>query len=407
MPFDLGGTVLTGMNKVAYRNLRKYLGLPEVEIQTYDPNQQLARIDQDMLDRLEVDVRCVDPGRVKTPLTTDVRREGEYYCYEDQWGITWRMPVDDGIYFDMWKHPLANAETVADLKRHPWPDPLMPERFATLKERADRYVRQDKKAYVLGRHAAGILEISLWVRGFENFFVDMAANPDMAQALLDIITELKMKYWEQALETVGANVLIVSEADDIATQRGPLVSTEMYREFIAPRHRRLFEHIRAKAKARVHIFYHSCGAIKDLIPQLIDEGRGHPQPGAGQRRGNGHPRVEAALWPADHLLGRRRGHSARPAARHAPASPRRGQTPHRRPGPRRRVRLHHRPQRAGRRPAGKLHGHVEKRCGNSGVMRDRAVSDRNPGERASSSGSRKTAPWHERRYDLRRSRDLP
>lgn len=272
VPFDLGGTVLTGMNKIAYRNLRKYLGLPEVEIQTYDPNQQLARIDQDMLERLEVDVRCVDPGRVKTPLTTDIRREGEYDCYEDQWGITWRMPVDDGIYFDMWKHPLANAETVADLKRHPWPDPLIPQRFATLKERADRFVSQENKAYVLGRHAAGILEISLWVRGFENFFVDMAANPDMAHSLLDIITELKMQYWEKALETVGENVLIVSEADDIATQRGPLVSMEMYREFIAPRHRRLFEHIRAKAKARVYIFYHSCGAIKDLIPQLIDEG---------------------------------------------------------------------------------------------------------------------------------------
>jgi uroporphyrinogen decarboxylase len=71
---------------------------------------------------------------------------------------------------------------------------------------------------------------------------------------------------------VGENVLIVSEADDIATQRGPIMSMEMYREFIAPQHRRLFDHIRSSAKSRVHIFYHSCGAIKDLIPQLIDEG---------------------------------------------------------------------------------------------------------------------------------------
>jgi uroporphyrinogen decarboxylase len=272
VPFDLGATVLTGMNRVAYGNLRKYLGLPEVEIQTYDANQQLARIDQDMLDRLKVDVRCVDPARVRSTLTTDLRREGDYHCYEDQWGITWRMPVEGGFYFDMWKHPLAEAESVADLEKYPWPDPAAPARFTTMKERADRFVNQEKKAYVLGRYAAGIFEVALWVRGFENFFVDMAINPGFAHALLEILLELKMRYWEKALEAVGENVLIVSEADDIATQRGPLISMEMYREFIAPRHSRLFAHIRSKARSRVHVFYHSCGAVKDLIPQLIDEG---------------------------------------------------------------------------------------------------------------------------------------
>lgn len=272
VPFDLGSTVLTGMNTVAYRNLRKYLGLPEVEVQTYDTKQQLARIDQDVLDRLMVDVRCVDPGQAQTPLATPVRREGDYHCYQDQWGITWRMPVQDGLYFDMYKHPLADAESVADLEKYPWPDPEDPERFATMKQRADRFVHEEKKAYVLGRHAAGLFEVSLWLRGFENFLVDMAANPGFAHALLDIVTDLKMRYWKKALETVGENVLIVSEADDIATQRGPIMSMAMYREFIAPRHRRLFEHIRSSAKSRVYIFFHSCGAVKDLIPQLIDEG---------------------------------------------------------------------------------------------------------------------------------------
>ncbi len=272
VPFDLGGTVLTGMNKAAYRNLRKYLGFPEVEIETYDAKQQLARINQDVLDRLMVDVRCVDPGQARTSLATDLRREGDYHCYEDQWGITWRMPIEDGLYFDMWKHPLGDAESVADLEKYPWPDPTAPERFATMKQRADRFVYEEKKAYILGRHAAGLFEVALWMRGFENFLVDLAANPGFAHALLDIITDLKMRYWEKALETVGENVLIVSEADDIATQRGPIMSMEMYREFIAPQHRRMFEHIRSSAKSRVYIFYHSCGAIKDLIPQLIDEG---------------------------------------------------------------------------------------------------------------------------------------
>jgi len=110
------------------------------------------------------------------------------------------------------------------------------------------------------------------MRGFEHFFLDLAAQPKFASALLDIITELKMHYWERALDSVGPNVLIVSEADDIATQRGPMISPAMYRQFIAPRHRRLFEFIRRRAQAKVYIFYHSCGAVQELVPLLLEEG---------------------------------------------------------------------------------------------------------------------------------------
>lgn len=274
VPFDLGGSVLTGMNKVAYRNLREYLGLPEVEIRTYDPIQQLAWIDQDVLDLLRVDVRPVDPGPPRqAPLATGVVNEGDYYAFTDEWGITWKMPVEGGFYFDMRGHPLAGQQlSVADVERFPWPDPLDAGRFADLKERADRFVNVEKKAYILGRNAAGILEIALWMRGFEDFYCDLHLAPALAEAILEKVTEIKLRYWERALEVVGENVMIVSEADDIATQRSLLISPEMYERFVAPRHQRLFDHIKKRARARVYIFYHSCGAVREMIPQLIREG---------------------------------------------------------------------------------------------------------------------------------------
>lgn len=273
VPFDLGGSVLTGINKEAYRALRAYLGLPEMPIEVYDFKQQLARVHQDVLDRLRVDVRCVDPGPPAKPgLATDVVTEGEYRAFTNEWGIKWKMPIDGGLYFDMAGHPLADAESIADLERFPWPDPLDDGRFATLKERADRYVHEEHKAYILGRNAAGIFEVALWMRGFEKFFMDLVLNPDFAEALLDIIAEIKMKYWQRALEIVGENVLVVSEADDIATQRGLMMSVDMYKRFIFPRHKRLFDHIRKSARSRVYIFYHSCGAVKEMIPYLIEEG---------------------------------------------------------------------------------------------------------------------------------------
>jgi uroporphyrinogen decarboxylase len=273
VPFDLGGSVLTGMNKVAYQNLRRYLGLPDKPIEIYDPIQQLARIHQDVLDRLSVDVRCVDPGPPKAaPLARETVNEGDYYAFTDEWGITWKMPVEGGLYFDMRKHPLADAGSVADLEKFPWPDPLDPARFEAMKQRADRFVHQEQKAYILGRHAAGIFEVALWMRGFEKFFMDLALDPGFAGALLDIITELKMKYWGRALETVGENVLVVSEADDLATQRGPMISIDMYKSLIAPRHKRLFGFLRQQARSRFYLFYHTCGASRAMIPHLLEEG---------------------------------------------------------------------------------------------------------------------------------------
>lgn len=118
IPFDLGGSVLTGMNNNAYIKLRKYLGMPEKEVEIYDVMQQLARIDEDMIGKFNIDVRCVDPGAPSQKgLASDVVQDGDYYKITDEWGIQWNMPVVKGHYFDMHEHPLASAETIDDIEK--------------------------------------------------------------------------------------------------------------------------------------------------------------------------------------------------------------------------------------------------------------------------------------------------
>jgi uroporphyrinogen decarboxylase len=273
LPFDLGGSVLTGINRHAYANLRRYLGLPIGDGRLVDAMQQLARPEKDLLERLGVDVACVDPD---PPAGRSLARapvlEGEYWRMVDEWGISWKMPAAGGHYFDMTDQPLKGAETAADLKAFPWPDPRQAARFATMKARADAAVKGEGKAYILGRQYAGIWETALWMCGFEKFFADMLVNEDFAHALMRKVTELKMAYWEKALETVGDNVLIVSEADDLATQTSLLCSPELYERMVHPYHKELFSFIKKKAKSPVHIFYHTCGAVRPLIPLLIEEG---------------------------------------------------------------------------------------------------------------------------------------
>ena len=271
VPFDLGGTVVTGIHRTAYARLRRHLGLPDVEIELQDIHQQLARVHDDVKERLGVDIYGVMPGRPRgfvMPMWT----EDGYHKMRNEWGIEWWMPVEGGFYYDMRRHPLAGVESISELSRFQFPDPLDPGRFEGMAERADDLMNRRRFAYILGRNAPGMFELASWLRGLENFYVDMVANRPMAEALLDLVLEIKMKYWARALEVVGENVMICAEADDLCGQDRPLLSLELYRELIKPRHTRLFAFIRQHAKADVKIFLHSCGAVVALLPDLIESG---------------------------------------------------------------------------------------------------------------------------------------
>jgi len=273
IPFDVGGSILTGINKVAYQRLRAYLGLPEKPLEILDPIQQLAKVHQDFYDRFLVDARAVDPASSRTaPLARETSDQGDHYAFTDDWGIGWKMPKDGGLYFDMCKHPLADAESVADLEKFAWPDSSDPARFVNMKQQADRFTYEEKKAYILGRHAPGIFETAWWMRGFEKFFMDLVLDPGFACALMDIITEHKMRYWECAFEAVGDNLIVVYEADDLGSQRGPLISLDMYKKFIAPCHKKLFNFMREKAAGKYYLLYHTCGAVREVLPYLIESG---------------------------------------------------------------------------------------------------------------------------------------
>jgi uroporphyrinogen decarboxylase len=271
VPYDLGGCGVCGIHERAYRRLREYLNLPARDVTIADQKQQLAEVDEDVKQRLEVDVYPNKPGSA-AGFEKSEWTEGRYHKFRDEWGIEWWMPVEGGFYYDMRAHPLSGIETVADLEKYPFPNPLDEGRFAGLATRAEQLTQQQQVATKLGRNAAGVLEVALWLRGFEDFYCDLIANRPLAEALLDKLLEIKMRYWARALEEVGENVTMVCEADDLAGQESMLIAPQLYREVIKPRHTKLFAWIKKHSRADVKIFYHSCGAVSELIPDLIESG---------------------------------------------------------------------------------------------------------------------------------------
>jgi uroporphyrinogen decarboxylase len=272
IPFDIGGTMVSGINVNALRDLRRYLGLSD-DVQVRDKVTQMADTGDEIIERLRIDVKNVSPeAPSKRGLARDLGLQGDHYILYDEFGMGWRMPAEGGHYYDLFHSPFKDAQTVKDVGDYPWPDPLNAARYVNLKTKADHAVYNEQKAYVLGRMNSGMWETAMWMTGYEKFYADMILNKKLIHAVMSKMLEIKMQYWQRALETVGENVLVVSTADDLGGQRGLLVSLELYREMIWPYHKRLFEFIKKKARSKVYIFFHNDGAIWETLGLLIEAG---------------------------------------------------------------------------------------------------------------------------------------
>jgi uroporphyrinogen decarboxylase len=270
VPFDLGSTQVSGIHVVAYRRLRAHLGLPPVEPRICDVVQGLALPDDDLVDRLGIDVRGLFPLNSHN-WKIDVVDAGEYWAFLDEWGMTQHQPKADGLYFSVVTSPLDRADlTAADVRAHAWPDTGDPQRIEGLRALAQSY-RDQGRAVMIKGVLAGIFEMSQRVRGMERLMVDLASDEDLACAVLDTMVELKLRFWEMALPRLGDLVDVVSEADDYATQTSQLISPRMFRRIFKPRLHTLFARIHQLAP-HAKLFFHSDGNIRPILPDLVEIG---------------------------------------------------------------------------------------------------------------------------------------
>ncbi len=269
IPFDMGGSRMTGIHVLAYARLRAALGLEPVDVRVGDTAQQLAEVEPDVLDALGSDVRLVVPrsGSTYRPV---VREEGGYRVYVDEWGAGRRMPIPDGFYYDTFAHPLPGDVDLAAVEAFAWPDAADPARYTGMAEEARRYAVEEQRAVLVGSICSGVTEGLFKLRGFEDGYIDLAGDPALARRIMERILEVKLAYWERLLPQLDGLVDVVAEADDLGGQDRTLFSPATYRALVKPLHRELFAYLHAHTDAKV--FFHSCGAVRELIPDLVEIG---------------------------------------------------------------------------------------------------------------------------------------
>jgi len=140
-----------------------------------------------------------------------------------------------------------------------------------LKEAVQKVKEQEQRAVVVGNMAAGIYELYMWTRGFADGYADLVGNPDLSQKILHRYMDLQLAFLERTFEEVGGDGIdVIQMADDIAGQHGMLISPATYRKYLKPLHKEMFDFIKQRSSAK--IFFHSCGSIRPVIPDLIEVG---------------------------------------------------------------------------------------------------------------------------------------
>ena len=269
IPIDLGATIVSSMVKQTYLELKKYLDMPIAEINMLDYVQQLPYIDDALMERFGVDFRMVQLPAATTA-KVDIFEEGGYYAFVDRWGSKLHMPKKGGLYFDWVDFPIKET-TMAALDAYRWPKPDPDEVNSQLGLQAKAlYENTDYALVGSAVIGGGIFEQPARVMGLQNFLMALITAPAFADRLMETITDIYIESCNKYLEQVGPYIQVFTYWDDLAGQNGWIINPEMYRRMIKPKQKRLVEAIKKKTKAK--LFYHSCGATRDLIPDLIEIG---------------------------------------------------------------------------------------------------------------------------------------
>jgi len=288
IPLDIGGTESSGLTAIAYCRLRDHLGLPPNPPEIFDVYQQVCKIPQPMRRLLQIDTipllleprewrpfTLADGSAVLFPKKWNPQPDnGDWVVRNDRDEIIARMP-DGGFYFEPVNPPLAAIDSPAELERHrrviessDWPD-FADESLDEIAGRA-RQLHEQTDLAVVANLQLHLLAAGQLLRGYENFMVDLLANPSLAHALLEMLADAYIRRCQEYLDRCGRYVDVVLVNDDLGTQNGPMLSLDCYRRMILPHQKRLFGFI--KSKTRAALLLHSCGSVRRFIPDLIEAG---------------------------------------------------------------------------------------------------------------------------------------
>ena len=293
IPIDLGSSTVTGISAIAYNNLKKYLGI-ESPTRVFDVIQQLANVDMKIIDMLGVDaldinrlsaegsdwygVTLTDGSKAEYPAwyRPEKATDGSWYTKDEEGTVLSKMGIE-ATFFDQMYFPYENGypdsfdNLDADLKKISWVVHSHASNLNTeeLRERLQKLKEETGKALVMSG-GVKLLELGFFLRRMDNFLMDLMINDEKLSKMLDILVEMHLAGLEKKCRVLGNIVEVIRFGDDLGMTSGPFMDLDTFRRLFKPRYKILCDYV--KKNSDMKIFIHSCGSIKQYIPDLIEAG---------------------------------------------------------------------------------------------------------------------------------------
>jgi uroporphyrinogen decarboxylase len=259
MPIDLGSHFSTGISVFGYQRLREHLGLPIGKVEMVDCIQGLARVDEDVLERMHVDTMLLNPPWPK-PHLWNPRDSFNFWVPEAfvpkrQDGGGWRVDTPSGsmimpaggFFFDGAWHDFYGD-----------PDGTL----ALFAARAEKIHKEYEK-----------FTIYMGFSGYFNdldFACDMLTDPDDCRAKNELELIKQIESFDKVNQAMGCYLGAVAMSCDLGIQSGLMVTPSSYEDICYPYLRKWCKHVHETSD--IKIFMHSCGSIYDIMDQIVDAG---------------------------------------------------------------------------------------------------------------------------------------
>ena len=182
--------------------------------------------------------------------SSDFDDEGRYHAFKrDEWGTFWEFRIY-GVWGIPKEYPLEDAAKIRAYKT-PQPPPVPANEMSA--------------HYRLGS-GGSLYEKLISLRPEADVLMDIISDEPYIHELADKIIEYDSALVRNALAS-GADG--ISFGDDYGTERGLIMNRHLWKSFFFPRLDSLFKPVR---EAGLNIHFHSCGNIRDLLPDFAELG---------------------------------------------------------------------------------------------------------------------------------------
>jgi uroporphyrinogen decarboxylase len=268
VPIIIGTSNTTTVKIGAYRRLKALLGIRSPDRFIYDwPELTSAALDEAVFERLHSDARGV-LDRFPAQVYARNQSRPPHSPFIDDWGGG-QTEIEPGVWYPG-VHPLAEATTLDEIERYPWPDMDDPSRVAHVRQQAQRLAEEDRYAIIATPWLLFPLERAFAMQGMDQFLLNLALHPEFAQALLVKIASLCQTLMGHFLRELGDSVDMIKIGDDLGAQDRLMISPRMYRRVLKPIHAGFISLIKQHTHAKV--FFHSDGDVSDLLDDFIEIG---------------------------------------------------------------------------------------------------------------------------------------